>query len=102
MTMEKLVVPVTNTGACDGAEVVQLYVQRPGDQEGPVKALRGFKRVSIAKGETVNVEFDINDATFEWFDTRTDRMMAQSGLYNILYGGTSADEGLKVLPVVRP
>ena len=49
-----------------------------------------------------NVEFDINDATFEWFDTRTDRMMAQSGKYNLLYGGTSADEGLKVLEVVRP
>ncbi|MCQ2202610.1 MAG: glycoside hydrolase family 3 C-terminal domain-containing protein [Bacteroidales bacterium] len=102
MTKEKLIIPVTNTGTRDGAEVVQLYVQRPGDQEGPVKTLRGFKRVNIAKGETVNVEFDIDNETFSWFDTCTDRMMAQSGQYNLLYGGTSADEGLKVLQVVRP
>ncbi len=102
MTKEKLIVPVTNTGARDGAEVVQLYVQRPDDKEGPVKTLRGFKRVNVAKGETVNVEFDITDETFTWFDTRTNCMMALSGKYNLLYGGTSADEGLKVLPVVRP
>ena len=102
MSKEKIIIPVTNTGTRDGAEVVQLYVQRPDDKEGPVKTLRGFKRVSIAKGETVNVEFAIDDETFAWFDTKTGQMMALSGKYNLLYGGTSDDECLKKIEVVRP
>ncbi len=102
MTSQKLIVPVTNTGTRPGAEVVQLYVQRPGDQEGPVKTLRGFKRVSIAPGETVNVEFPLDDRTFLWYDIHTGRMMAQSGQYNLLYGGTSDDTALKTLSITRP
>ena len=102
MTKEKIIIPVTNTGSRDGAEVVQLYVQRPDDSEGPVKTLRGFKRVNLAKGETVNVELDIDDETFSWYDVHTGCMMALSGRYNILYGGSSDDSCLKTLEVTRP
>ena len=31
-------------------------LQGPDDKEGPVKTLRGFKRINVAKGETVNVD----------------------------------------------
>ena len=42
----KLTVPVTNTGKRDGEEVVQVYLKKQGDAEGPVKTLRALDRKS--------------------------------------------------------
>jgi hypothetical protein len=50
----------------------------------------------------VNVELDIDDETFSWYDVHTGCMMALSGRYNILYGGSSDDSCLKTLEVTRP
>ena len=57
----KLTVPVTNTGNRGGEEVVQVYLKKQGDAEGPVKTLRAFKRVFIPAGQTTNIEFDLKD-----------------------------------------
>ena len=62
----KITVPVKNAGKADGEEVVQIYLRRPNDSEGPLKALRGFKRVNIAKGKTANVEIELRYKDFEW------------------------------------
>ena len=71
----KLTVPVTNKGDIDGQEVVQVYLRRPGDKEGPSHALRAFKRVEIAKGQTVPVEFELPPESFEWFATDHDQLL---------------------------
>lgn len=52
-----LAIPVTNTGSRDGDEVVQVYLKKMDDTEGPVKTLRAFKRVRIPAGKTVDVKF---------------------------------------------
>lgn len=93
----ELIIPVTNTGDRDGEEVVQLYVQRPEDQSGPNKTLRGFKRVFIAAGDTCLVSFPLNEETFNWWDTSTNTVHPMSGQYNLMYGGTSDDQELKSL-----
>ena len=87
----KLVVPVTNTGSVDAAEVVQLYVRRPEDTEGPLKTLRGFQRVFIPAGQTVNVSFNLSDETFEWWNPETQDMVPLRGMWELLYGGSSED-----------
>ena len=102
VSRDKIVIPVTNTGSRDGDEVVQLYVNRPSDAEGPVKTLRGFKRVNIPAGQTVQVEFPLNDETFTWWDKYTNTMLALSGEFKLLYGGTSDSDFLKNVSVVRP
>jgi beta-glucosidase len=52
---------VTNTGDREATEVVQLYVRDlVGSVTRPVKELKGFKRVTIAPGETVEVVFELN------------------------------------------
>ena len=52
----EVAVDVTNTGARAGEEVVQLYVAFDGSSvDRPVKLLRGFKKVSLAPGETKTV-----------------------------------------------
>ena len=54
-------VDVTNSGGMDGDEVVQLYVARPGVEGAPIRALQGFKRIHLARGETRRVEFALAD-----------------------------------------
>ena len=85
----KLTVPVTNTGSRDGDEIVQVYLSRPNDSEGPVQTLRAFKRVFIPKGQTVNVTLTLDEKSLEWFDTETNTMRPLKGAYTIYYGGTS-------------
>jgi beta-glucosidase len=47
-------VDVTNTGQRAGDEIVQLYVRRPESAVArPLKELRGFRRITLAPGETV-------------------------------------------------
>ena len=93
-----LVVPVKNTGSVAGDEVVQLYVRKPDDPAGPIKTLRGFQRVTVSPGQTVNVEIPLTDDTFNWWDETTRNVNPLRGDYELLYGGSSADEALKVFP----
>ncbi len=90
-------VNVKNTSKVDGDEVVQLYLRRPGDTEGPSHALRGFKRVSIPAGNSVDVEFELTPESFEWFDTNHNVMATMPGKYEILYGPSSDLTVLKSL-----
>src|SRR5207244_11481008 len=54
----KVSVTVTNTGAREGAEVAQLYVHDGvGTVTRPVRALAGFRRVSLKPGESRTVKF---------------------------------------------
>ena len=94
-----LSIPVKNTGKRNGEEIVQVYIRRPTDKEGPAKTLRAFKRVEIAKGETENVMIELPYSAFEWFDTATNTMHPLSGMYEILYGSSSKAEDLHSLQV---
>ena len=87
---KKLVVPVTNTGTVDAQEVVQLYVRLPEDKEGPLKTLRGFKRVTVPAGKTVHVEFPLTDETFLSWSEKAQDMVPQKGIWDLYYGGSSA------------
>lgn len=94
-----LTIPVSNTGTRDGEEVVQIYLRRPGDKEGPSHALRGFQRIAVAKGATANVTMGLHKSDFEWFDTETNTMRPIEGEYEILYGGTSELKQLKAITI---
>jgi beta-glucosidase len=53
-------VPVTNTGTRAGDEVVQLYLDEPlGSDPRPLRTLRGFRRVTVPPGVTVNVTLPV-------------------------------------------
>lgn len=56
----KASVELSNTGKREAVEVVQLYVRDlVGSVTRPVRELKGFKRVAVAPGETVTVEFEL-------------------------------------------
>ena len=92
---KNVVVAVTNTGKRAGDEVVQLYVKKNDEKDGPQKTLRGFKRVNIAAGQTVNVSIPLTDETFNWWDNKIHTVHPLNGDYTLLVGSSSADEDLQ-------
>ena len=80
---------VKNTGKYDGAEVIQVYVRKVDDAEGPIKSLRAFRRVPLKAGETCVVSIDLLPTTFEFFDPTTNTMRIMPGKYEIMYGNSS-------------
>jgi len=91
-----LTVPVTNAGKRDGVEVVQVYVRKVNDIEGPLKTLRGFKRVEIPAGKTQKVAIDLTPSSFEFFDWSQRKMMVTPGEYEVYYGNSSDSKNLKM------
>ncbi len=94
-----LTIPVSNTGSRDGEEVVQVYLHREDDPEGPTKTLRAFKRVEITKGKSLNVKIELPYTAFEWFDNSTHTMHPMRGEYEVLYGGSSRAEDLQSIKI---
>jgi beta-glucosidase len=92
-------VPVKNTGARQGAEVVQLYIRDLSDKEGPLKSLRGFKKLQLKPGETATATIALDKKSFEFWDAESNTMRTKSGKFELLYGTSSADKDLKKLTV---
>ena len=62
-------VTVTNTGDRDGDEIVQLYIHDIyATSTRPVKELKGFKKVHIAAGESVQVDFPITTEELSYYN----------------------------------
>ena len=87
--------PLTNTGKRDGTETVQLYIRNPQDAEGPLKSLRAFQRVYVKAGQTVRVEMELTDKSFEFWDAKSNAMRVMPGKYEILVGTSSETADLK-------
>lgn len=83
---------ITNTGNCDGAEIVQLYIKNPVVYEiRPEKELRDFAKVFLKAGETKTVTFTLNARVFSYYETRIHDWYAESGDYEILLASSSRD-----------
>ena len=95
----QLTIPVTNTGKRDGVEVVQVYVRKVNDIEGPIKTLRGFKRIEIPKGKTKKVSIELSPSSFEFYDWSQRKMMVTPGEYEVYYGNSSDVKDLKMVKI---
>ncbi len=62
----RITIPVTNSGKRDGVEIIQVYVRKVNDLEGPLKTLKGFKRVDLPKGKTEPATIDLPPSSFEF------------------------------------
>ena len=92
-----VVVPITNTGKREGTETVQVYVKRLGDAGAPIKALKGFQKLTLKPGETKKAVITLDSEAFEYYDEGIDELAVKPGLYQILYGTSSMDKDLQVL-----
>ena len=90
-------VPVTNTGKCEGTETVQVYVKALDDPGAPIKALKGFKKLSLKPGETQQAVISLDSEAFEYYNEAIDELSVKPGRYQILYGTSSRDQDLQSL-----
>ncbi len=96
---DKIKVRVKNTGKVAGTEVVQVYMRRPADADGPNKTLRGYARVTLAPGESRDVVIDFPKHLFENWDEKEQEMRVVPGEYELMVGSSSADRDLKKIKV---
>ena len=90
-------VDVKNTGAVAGAEVLQLYISDVKcSQPRPVKELKGFRKVSLAPGETQTVSFTIDRSALSFYDEQSGAWIAEPGEFVAMVNSSSAPTKNKI------
>jgi beta-glucosidase len=95
-----LTVPVKNTGKREGTETVQVYVKALDDAGAPIKALKGFQKLTLQAGETKTATITLDGEAFEYYDESIDELSTKAGRYQILYGTSSKDSDLQAFDFV--
>ena len=92
----ELTIPFSNSGKRDGSEIIQVYIRKVTDTDGPIKTLRNFQRVDMAAGKSGKAVINLPYTSFEFFDRATGKMIVTSGEYEVLYGNSSDAKDLKM------
>jgi beta-glucosidase len=77
---------VTNGGAMDGDEVVQLYLMHDGIAQAALRELHGFQRIHLIRGQSRKVIFTLRDRDLSIVDADGKRRIA-SGVVRVWIGG---------------
>ncbi len=90
-TSYDVTVDVTNDGAYDGDEAVQLYLHdEVASTSQPLKQLKHFERVFIPKGETRRVTFHLTADDFSIVG-RDMKRVVEPGEFHVMVGASSED-----------
>ena len=85
-------VDVTNTGSRAGDDVVQMYVKHLGSKvERPREELKGFRRVTLAPGETKTVEMPLKASALAWWDEKLPGFRVESEPVSVMIGNSASD-----------
>jgi beta-glucosidase len=81
---------VSNTGARDGEEAVQVYAGLENARvERPKKLLKGFEKVAVRAGETVAVKIIIPVEELRTYDAKDKKWRLEPGTYTVMAGPSS-------------
>ena len=85
-------VTVSNTGAREGQEVVQLYISdKKSSLPRPVKELKGFQKIKLAPGEVCEVSFVIDREALSFFDDARHTWVAEPGRFEAVVAASATD-----------
>jgi beta-glucosidase len=85
-------VDVLNTGNRTTDEVVQLYTRQHRSRvKQPVRALRGFQRVTVHPGQRVTVHFRLSGSDLAFWDVTRGRYAVEAATHTVMAGRSSAD-----------
>ena len=91
----EVTVEVSNTGARDGEEIVQVYVGMDNSRiERQKKLLKGFEKVAIPAGTTAQVKVSIPLDELRYYDAQAKQWRLEPGTYRVMVGPSSAAEEL--------
>ena len=96
-------VEVKNTGKISGDEVVELYLSDLSSSVPvPIRALKGFKRISLLPGEAKVVSFSLAPDSFSVIDEQNKRVV-KPGLFELTVGGSQpkAATGIKETGILK-
>ncbi|MDO4718661.1 MAG: glycoside hydrolase family 3 C-terminal domain-containing protein [Propionibacteriaceae bacterium] len=95
-------VEVTNTSRLQADEVVQLYIhQRYGTSTRPVRELKGFRRLTMAAGETRTVSFPLGPDELRYWSAATRSWTLDPASLDLWVGGSSDASLATTLTLVR-
>jgi beta-glucosidase len=80
---------VENTGTRPGAEIAEVYARLPKGSDEPFKRLVGWKRITLAPGESQTITVSIDPQVLETFDETTNGWNLTPGDYEVLVGPSS-------------
>jgi beta-glucosidase len=93
-------VRVTNTGEWDGEEVVQVYIGMEDSKVArPEKLLKGFEKVFIRSGETIDVKIPVAIQDLRYYNLEEAAWRLEPGVYRVMVGPNAADSALLVTRV---
>jgi len=92
---------VKNTGKRAGTEIAEVYARLPKGTDEPYKRLAGWKRVTLAPGESQSIAIAIDDRVLQTFDEGKNGWTMTKGEYQVMVGGSSDDTPLLASLVVR-
>jgi beta-glucosidase len=95
----ELSIPVKNVGKRDGTEIVQVYIRKANDTEGPIKTLKGFQRVAIAAGKEAKANIILPYNSFEFYDRLSGKLAVIPGEYELFCGNSSDSKDLKTIKI---
>jgi len=88
---ENISLTIKNTGKVEGTEVVQLYIRDViSSVTTPVKALKGFKRISLKPGESGTVNFKLDSKELMLWN-REMKQVVEPGEFKVMVGSSSED-----------
>jgi beta-glucosidase len=86
-------VTVTNAGERAADEVAQLYIhQRHGTASRPVRELKGFRRVTLAAGESRTLEFRLGPDELRYWNAAVRDWVIDATTIDVFAGGDSTAE----------
>lgn len=88
-TIATVTATVSNTGNFAAAEVAQLYIGIPG-QDQPIRQLRGFEKVLIQPGQSAVVEFALRRRDLSVWDVVAQQWALALGQEYVVYVGSSS------------
>jgi beta-glucosidase len=95
-------VAVTNIGARDAREIVQLYLEAPGSPvERPLRWLAGFASVDVPAGETATVRIPVERRALETWNSDSHEWEILDGQYLFHAARSSRDLRLAAATTVR-
>ena len=95
-------ITLTNTGAYDASEVVQVYVgeENPSVPR-PVKELKAFKKAHLAAGESQVLNLRLDNEAFAFYDVGSHDWKVNPGQFNIYVGASAGDVRLNEFVYIR-